>query len=100
MTTSTRDKFEFTRAEAAKWIKRALPGTKFALHVRIDARIADDPEHYIPSGCVGHISLSRAQALDLVKTLLDDKGEQERGKRIPCSKYENEDRSYVCYWIG
>lgn len=98
MSESKTTKFTFTRAEATKWIKRAQPGTRFALHVRIDAHIVGDENHVYRDGCLGSVDLTKPQALRLVERLLTDDGENIHSKRIPCSRYERGD--YVCYWIG
>jgi hypothetical protein len=95
---------KFTREEARKWIKRALPGTKFRAHACMNIAIAEDDQHYYRAATRVTVQLSKADALNMASEYLSDKREQD-GCRIPCTEYRY---SYgrdgvadsVSYWIG
>lgn len=61
-------KHAFTsEADIAAFIRKAPPGTRFYLHVRMDARIVNDPDHYAPSAFCAGVGLSRKDALSFVR---------------------------------
>ena len=61
-------KHAFTsEADIAAFIRKAPPGTRFYLHVRMDARIVNDPDHYAPSAFCAGVGLSRKDALAFVR---------------------------------
>lgn len=86
---------DLTREEAVKVLKRAPKGTKFYLHYRGDAAAGEGKIY--PGGLSGAISISKKQALKLVKELLSDSLEK-RGGRIPINIQSGE--GWAFYWIG
>lgn len=56
-----------SEAEIAAFIRKAPPGTRFYLHVRMDARIVDDDEHYAPGVFCAGVGMSRKDALSFVR---------------------------------
>lgn len=92
-------KLKLTTAEAETLIKQASrrPGVRFALHVSIDAPIANDPDHVFHGGLRHYLNLTKRQALDMVRNLLRE-GLEERGARIPISRYTS--YGSTTYWIG
>lgn len=58
----------FTDADTARaFIRKAPPGTRFYLHVRMDARIVNDPDHYAPGAFCAGVGLSRKDALSFIR---------------------------------
>lgn len=95
-----KQEFTCTREQAQKLVlKSRREGAKWAVSIRLDARIIDKPGHYFPDGCAHWIDLSREQAKELIKGLLSDYMEQERGARIYITRSQYGD-SPATYWIS
>jgi hypothetical protein len=94
-------RLELTRAEAEKAVARAPAGTRFNLHVRIDAPIQNEENRYFERGICAGLSISRNDALKIIRDGLSDVLEA-RGARIPLSihTYDLCGKARVSYWIG
>lgn len=100
---------QLTRAEAEKLLKSAKVGARFNVYIRIDLKINNDPEHVYRDGGTSHLKLSKQEAIRLVRDLVSDKMENEKGARIPVLTYDYEmykrgsslEKQVVTYyWIG
>lgn len=93
---------KLTRAEAVAMIKKAPTGTRFAVHIRGDAPVADnDDECY--AGCFfSSIAVSRKDAMRIAGEGITDNLE-EKGARIRLSVYIWTNPvlgDHTTYWIG
>lgn len=92
-----------TTEEAVRLVKRSeRERAKFCLSVRCDAHVVDKEDHVFPNGCHHYLSLSRADALDLVSNLLS-KTLEDRGGRIRIRKQVYTivgEETRTTYWIG
>lgn len=98
-------RYKFTTAEAVEFIKSAHRHTAFAIHIRLDAPVADgshiDNNHEYQDGCCGYTNLTRKEALRIVGDMLT-KSMELRGGRIPMHEDTHDNplsRRVVC-WIG
>lgn len=95
----TEQTFICTRAEALALVRKSRrEGAAWSLSVRLDARIIDKPDSYFSDACTGWLPLSRKQASTLIKDLLSDVLEQQRGARIRIWRTQTQGYS-ATYWI-
>jgi hypothetical protein len=92
------------RGEAAEMIRKAPPGTSFAMHVRCDLVDAASGQ-FVPFNVLTYVSLTRQAALEVVGRIGSNAGEAD-GKRIPLAIQTYEQvgtktrRTRATYWIG
>jgi hypothetical protein len=91
-----------TTAEAVALVKRSeRERGSWALHVRADARIKDDPEHVFRDGLAHYLTLSRADALQLVSKWMSPKTEEKGGRILVKRIQAPSGKGFrVTYWIG
>jgi hypothetical protein len=94
-----------TSAEAVEWIRSAPRGSRFCVHLRIDAPTVGldglpDGKHF-SDAAVGCVRLTGHEALELVRTGLSPILEG-KGARWPCRRndYELLGKKRIVYWIG
>lgn len=88
----------YTKAEAIAAIKKAPPGSGFALHIRNDAPIVDNPGHVYPGGFTTYLDISRAAALKIIERAASETLEK-RGARIPLNIRKSEYSEKITYWL-
>ncbi len=90
---------ELTTAQAVTAIRTAPTGSRFALHVRVDLPVVGKPDHvYADAGSHG-LSLSRNDALKIVKNLMSETLEN-KGARIPITTRYWGATNNCTIWIG
>lgn len=93
-----RTEHKMTTAEAVAFVKSAKRGTQFALHIRGEARMADDADDSrIPYGLAGWMNLTKRQAIGIVSEILSP-GVESRGGRMPITASVSD--YGTTYWIG
>lgn len=101
MLNTQNDAYKLTRADAVSMLRRAPPGSRFAVHIRGDAAIEGDDEHVIPGGLRGHVGVSRKEAMRIAGEMVSEAHEV-RGARVPVCihTFHGASGSSVTYWIG
>lgn len=95
----TEQTFICTREEALKLVRKSRrEGASWAVSIRLDARIVDKPDSYFLDACSGWINVTRKQAAELIKSLLSDLMEQQRGARIHIWRTQTQGYK-ATYWI-
>jgi hypothetical protein len=101
MNTDKETELLLTTEEAIALVKRSeRERATWALHVRGDAAIVDQPEKVYRGGLSHYLNLSRGDALKLATNMLH-KGVEEKGGRIRVVRREYTGVAHgVTYWIG
>jgi hypothetical protein len=93
---------KLTRADAVEMIKKAPTGTRFAVHIRGDAPVADNDDQCYAGRFSSSISISRKDAMRIAGEGITAPLE-EKGARIRLSVYTWESGTLgnrVTYWLG
>lgn len=90
-----------TTQECLQWISKAPRGTRFYLHVRLDAAAAGTEDQVFPDACAGGVRVTPRELMGFVRQGLTARME-ERGARwrTQVTKYRCGERLYVSYWVG
>ena len=70
-------------------IRKAPANSRFFLHARIDAKLADDPEHYIPDAFCAGVRMTRAEAMAFMRDAWRDSLAARRAV-MPITEYVGE----------
>lgn len=72
-------------------IRKAPANSRFLLHVRMSARLADDPDHYIPEAFCAGVRMTRDEAMRFMRDAWRD-SLVERRAVMPVVEYVGEHR--------